>query len=233
MSGDDAADGIDAVYSAAGLLDTAAASSKRSNKRGEQTRDKLIRAAVECFTEYGYTKTRVSDITHHANTAQGNFYRHFTSLDDIFLAALKPSLEELAQSRLRPDRTHGELESLIEVNTTYLQTYARNRHMLRLLREAAAASENKGFSVLWLNLRAEFVRRTEHWLRRLDAEDRLESTDLVLLAETLGCATEQMAYVHVGLADSTPRRERIEELGRALGELWYRATPFRVRGESG
>jgi len=96
MSTADSTDGIDAVYSSAGLLDASTMSAKRPNKRGEQTRDRLIAAAVECFTEYGYTKTRVSDITHHANTAQGNFYRHFTSLDDIFLAALRPSLEALA-----------------------------------------------------------------------------------------------------------------------------------------
>ena len=226
MTATDSTDGIDAVYSTAGLLDAGTMPTKRTNKRGEQTRDKLIAAAIDCFTEYGYTKTRISDITPRANTAQGNFYRHFVGLDDIFLAALRPSLEALAASRMRLDRTHGELATLIEVNTTYLQTYARNRHMLRLLREASAASENKGFATLWLNLRADFVKRTERWLVRLDESGQLEKTNLNLLAETLGCATEQMAYVHVGLASSTPRREEIAELGTALGELWFRAIPF-------
>ena len=222
-------DGIDAAYTAAGLLDSTPAPAKRANKRGEQTHDKLVKAAVECFTEYGYTRTRISDITHRANTAQGNFYRHFTGLDDIFLAALRPSLAELASARLRPDHAHGELESLIEVNTAYLQTYARSRNMLRLLREAAAASENKGFAQLWLNLRGDFVRRTEHWLARLESQGVIEPCNHNLLAETLGCATEQMAYIHVGLPASTPRRERLEELGVALGELWYRALPLRDR----
>lgn len=219
-------DGIDAVYAAAGLMDEYSGISKRPNKRGEQTRDKLVKAAIECFTEYGYSRTRISDITHHANTAQGNFYRHFTSLDDIFLAALRPSLTELATARLRPDHAHSELDSLIEVNTTYLQAYARNRHMLRLLREAAAASENKGFQQLWLHLRGDFVKRTERWLTRLEEQGVIATCDRNLLAETLGCATEQMAYVHVGLPGTAPRRERIEDLGRALGELWYRALPL-------
>jgi AcrR family transcriptional regulator len=218
-------DGIDAIYTAAGLVGETGVAPKRPNRRGEQTRDKLIRAAEECFTEYGYTRTRISDITNRANTAQGNFYRHFTGLDDIFLAALKPSLEELAKARLRPDHAHGELESLIGVNTTYLQAYARNRHMLRLLREAAAASENKGFQQLWLNLRGDFVKRTERWLTRLADQGLIEGGDQHMLAETLGCATEQMAYVHVGLPASTPRREEIMGLGSALGELWYRALP--------
>lgn len=228
-SNEQGGDGIDAAYSAAGLLESTAVATKRANKRGEQTRDKLVKAATECFTEYGYTRTRISDITHRADISQGNFYRHFVSLDDIFLAALRPSLQELANARLRPDRAHGELQSLVEVNTTYLQTYARSRHMLRLLREAAAASENKGFQQLWLNLRGDFVRRTERWLDRLVSNGTIDDCDTTLLAETLGCATEQMAYIHVGLPPSTPRRERLEALGTALGELWYRALPLTTR----
>ncbi|WLP88532.1 TetR/AcrR family transcriptional regulator [Gordonia sp. NB41Y] len=230
-SGSDASvhDGIDAAYSAAGLLEHTTTPTKRANKRGEQTRDRLVKAATECFTEYGYTRTRISDITHRADISQGNFYRHFVGLDDIFLTALRPALQELAEARLRPDRAHGELQSLIEVNTTYLQSYARNRNMLRLLREAAAASENRGFQQLWLNLRGDFVRRTQRWLDRLVSSGTIDSCDTDLLAETLGCATEQMAYIHVGLPASTPRRERIEALGTVLGELWYRALPLTTR----
>lgn len=221
--------GIDAVFSKAGLLVESTPVPKRANRRGEQTREKLIAAAAECFTEYGYTRTRISDITHRADTAQGNFYRHFTSLDDIFMAALRPALEELSQSRGRPDRAHGELESLIEVNVTYLQAYARHRHMLRLLREAAAASANEGFQQLWLNLRGDFVQRTHRWLQRLADSGVIVSGDHELLAETLGCMTEQMAYVHVGLPANTPKRERIDELGRILGQVWYRSLPLREK----
>ncbi|MBH5143526.1 TetR/AcrR family transcriptional regulator [Rhodococcus erythropolis] len=218
--------GIDAEFSKAGLLENSSPQPKRANRRGEQTRDKIVQAATECFTEYGYTRTRISDITHRANTAQGNFYRHFTGLDDVFLAALRPSLEELSQSRGRPDRAHGELRSLIEVNTTYLQTYARHRHMLRLLREAAAASANEGFQQLWLNLRSDFVSRTRRWLQRLADSGVIEQRNFDLLAEMLGCMTEQVAYVHIGLPASTPKREQIDELGRTLGESWYHILPL-------
>lgn len=220
--------GIDEEYTRAGLLETVAPSPKRANRRGELTRDKIVQAATECFTEYGYTRTRISDITHRADTAQGNFYRHFTGLDEVFLAALRPALADLAHSRGRPDRAHGELRSLIDVNTTYLQTYARHRHMLRLLREAAAASANEGFQQLWLNMRSDYVGRTERWLRRLADSDVIESGDYGLLAETLGCMTEQLAYVHIGLPTNTPRRERIDELGRILGEVWFKLLPLKT-----
>ncbi|MGU3433047.1 TetR/AcrR family transcriptional regulator [Actinomycetes bacterium M1A6_2h] len=229
MTEHSAATGIDAEFTRAGLVENVTALPKRANRRGEQTRDKIIAAATECFTEYGYTRTRISDITHRADTAQGNFYRHFAGLDDVFLAALRPALHELSNSRGRPDRARGELASLIEVNTTYLQTYSRHRHMLRLLREAGAASANEGFQQLWLNLRADYVARTRRWLERLADAGVVEEQNFELLAETLGCMTEQLAYVHIGLAGSTPKRERIDELGKILGEVWYRSLPLKAQ----
>ncbi|WP_429427948.1 TetR/AcrR family transcriptional regulator [Nocardia sp. GAS34] len=217
---------IDDAYTDAGLLDAdTAAPSKRPNRRGEQTREKIIQAATECFSEYGYTRTRISDITHRADISQGNFYRHFTSLDDVFLAVLRPGLEELSAAMSRRLTTDSELDALIDVNVTYLHAYSRHRKVLRLLREAAAASSNEGFQQLWLNLRGDFVARTRRWLQRLRDAGTIGATNVDLLAETLGCMTEQMAYVHVGLPASTPKRERIDELGKALGEVWYRALP--------
>jgi tRNA G37 N-methylase Trm5 len=49
--------------------------------------------------------------------------------------------------------------------------------------------------------------------------------DFALLAEALGCMTEQMAYVHIGLPAATPRPERIRQLGEIVGEVWYRSLP--------
>ncbi|QYN20923.1 TetR/AcrR family transcriptional regulator [Amycolatopsis sp. DSM 110486] len=196
---------------------------KRPNKRGAQTRDKLVQAATACFSEYGYTRTRVSDITNRADTAQGNFYRHFTSLDDIFLAALQPALEELAAASATAPRSGDEQHHLVEQTIAYLHSYARNRHLLRVMREAAAASENEGFLKLWLQVRSGFVHRTERWLRRLHESGVIEETDYELHAEALGSMIEQMAYVHIGLLLVTPRPERIQDLGEVIGQIWYRS----------
>ncbi|MFD5492986.1 TetR/AcrR family transcriptional regulator [Streptomyces sp. NPDC127091] len=202
---------------------------KRQNKRGRQTREKLVAAAAACFSDYGYTRTRVSDIVSRAGTAQGNFYRHFSSIDEIFLAALQPALEELAAASAHSVPTDDELQNLINQNITYLQAYSRNRHLLRVMREAAAASENKGFGALWLQLRGAFVKRTRRWLERLHEQGAIGKADFGLLAEALGSLTEQMAYVHIGISTVTPRPERIRELATVIGEVWYRSLPPKER----
>lgn len=205
---------------------------KRPNKRGQQTREKLVASAAACFSDYGYTRTRVSDIASRAGTAQGNFYRHFSSLDEIFLAALQPALEELATTSAQSDHSEDQLQYLINQNVTYLQAYSRNRHLLRVMREAAAASENEGFGSLWLQLRGGFVQRTRRWLERLHEQGEIGRTNFTLLAEALGSLTEQMAYVHIGLLSVTPRPERIQELATIIGEVWYRSLPPKDGGQA-
>ena len=67
--------------------------------------------------------------------------------------------------------------------------------------------------------------RTERWLKHLHDQGRIGLTNFRLLAEALGCMTEQMAYVHIGLPAATPRPERIRQLGETVGEVWYRSLP--------
>jgi hypothetical protein len=64
---------------------------------------------------------------------------------------------------------------MIDVNVSYLHAYSRHRKVLRLLREAAAASSNEGFGQLWLDLRGDFVARTRRWLQRLRDSGRIST----------------------------------------------------------
>lgn len=197
------------------------------NVRGLRTRAQLLDAARDCFAEYGYARTRISDVVFRAGVSQGNFYRHFASKDEVFLAALGPSLEELGAATHRSrSGDPASLDSLVAQTTTYLTVYARHRHLLRVMREAAASSAEEGFTALWLAQRGAFVERTARWLRRLHEQGRIGEVDAETLADVLGSTIEQTAYVHVGLAAEAPRPERIQQLARVVGEVWYRALPL-------
>jgi AcrR family transcriptional regulator len=47
------------------------------------TRERLISAAVELFTQYGYRATSVGEISRIAGTTPTTFYRHFTSKSEV------------------------------------------------------------------------------------------------------------------------------------------------------
>jgi AcrR family transcriptional regulator len=193
-------------------------------RRGAQTRQRLVEAAATVFSEYGYSAARIADMVRMAGISHGNFYRHFPGKDEALLAVLEEPLAELRRASGRdPEPVHHrglDLGELIRANTNYFAVYARQRHLFRVMREAAAV--NPDFARLWLSVRQGFVGRTAHWLAALVEAGRLEpGVDVGLLAETLGSMMEHLAYVQIALPAELPRPETIDALGRVTGESWY------------
>jgi AcrR family transcriptional regulator len=53
----------------------------------QNQRERLLASIAEALHEHGYDSTTVSLITAHARVSKSDFYRHFSSKDDCFLAA--------------------------------------------------------------------------------------------------------------------------------------------------
>jgi AcrR family transcriptional regulator len=189
-------------------------------RRGAVTRARLVEAAAAVFAEYGYNAARISDMVRLAGISQGNFYRHFQSKDEILLAVMEGPLEELRRSSSVHSGAEVVLSDLVTANRAFFSAYARHRHVIRVMREAAAT--NPDFGRLWLKIRRGFVERTMHWLERLQAVGRLEAgANVELLAEALGSIVEHLAYVQIALAPELPRGETLDDLGRVAGEAWF------------
>jgi AcrR family transcriptional regulator len=54
------------------------------SKRGARTRQRLLEAAEQCFSELGYNDASIVKITEAAGVAQGTFYLYFAGKLDIF-----------------------------------------------------------------------------------------------------------------------------------------------------
>lgn len=189
-------------------------------RRGAVTRARLVDAAATVFAECGYNAARISDMVRLAGISQGNFYRHFQSKDEVLLAVLEGPLEDLRRASSLQRGDDVVLSELVAANRAFFSSYARNRHVIRVMREAAAT--NPEFARLWLQIRRGFVERTMRWLERLQAAGRLErGANLELLAETLGSVIEHLSYVQIALQPELPRSETLDELGRVAGEAWY------------
>ncbi len=189
-------------------------------RRGAVTRARLVDAAATVFAECGYNAARISDMVRLAGISQGNFYRHFQSKDEILLAVLEGPLDELRRASSRQRGAEVVLSELVALNRAFFSAYARHRHVIRVMREAAAT--NPEFGRLWLQIRRGFVDRTRHWLERLQASGQLEAgANLELLAEALGSVVEHLGYVQIALAPELPRGELLDDLGRVAGEAWF------------
>jgi len=64
-------------------------------RRAQKTRDRILKAAEECFARGGYEATSVAEICERAGVTKGAFYHHFPSKQALFLALLQGWLGRL------------------------------------------------------------------------------------------------------------------------------------------
>jgi AcrR family transcriptional regulator len=69
----------------------------RITKEPEERKAEMIEVAERLFLEKGYDQTAISDIVRAVNVAQGTFYYHFKSKEDILGAILAKSLGTVGQ----------------------------------------------------------------------------------------------------------------------------------------
>lgn len=76
----------------------------RRERKKQETRLKLMKAAQELFREKGYEETTIEEITEKADVAKGTFFNYFPTKDDLL-----GDLSSWAVSRIRQelDVSHG------------------------------------------------------------------------------------------------------------------------------
>ena len=81
-------------------------SPKVTNIHRHEVREKIIQAAVECFSESGFAGTKMEEIARKIDLGKGTIYLYFESKEDLFVAiceyyldALKKQLSSLFASR--------------------------------------------------------------------------------------------------------------------------------------
>lgn len=86
---------------------------RRTKEAAEETKQKIIDAAVELFETNGYNATRIEDIAEKTGMTRGAVYWHFKNKDDLYV-----SIFELFEKRLdrlldeSKEKTNSQLERL-------------------------------------------------------------------------------------------------------------------------
>ena len=89
-------------------------SSTRRYLKGEQTREQIIQAAKQLFTENGYHNTSIYDLFEKSGISKGAFYHHWKTKEDLAFTILD-EMKMAYESRIYPlIETEGRARDQIE-----------------------------------------------------------------------------------------------------------------------
>ena len=107
-----------------------------TQQRGEETRNRILDAAIEAFARYGFDATGVAEICRRAGVTKGGFYHHFPSKQALFLEMLERWLEGI-DAQLEVSRSGAETipEELLRMTGMVRQVFQEAGGKLPLFME--------------------------------------------------------------------------------------------------
>ncbi len=109
----------------------------RRQRRSAEIRERLFRAALNLFTQKGFTETTVEDITEAADVGKGTFFNYFPSKDHILLAFVEMQLGKLEAAIEMARQTDEPMpEFLRSLGIRMSQEPTRNPAIIRALLQA-------------------------------------------------------------------------------------------------
>lgn len=133
------------------------------------TRAALICAAKAAFSELGYARTTVADITERADVSRATFYVYFASKDDVF----RLLTGQLRDAFLEAQEAHGaDPRDPVAVATAsvtgFVDVYARNLAFITVLEHQALTDEH--LRATWQGIRERLLKRMRRFVGHLVRE---------------------------------------------------------------
>jgi AcrR family transcriptional regulator len=105
---------------------------------GEQTRRRIITAAMRCVAEVGYSKATIREIARAADMTSGSLYHYFPNKSEL-LKATGVEVEDIALPRLRAAIAHtddvvDQLDAVLEESKRLIRDYPYLAVFLRATR---------------------------------------------------------------------------------------------------
>jgi AcrR family transcriptional regulator len=137
----------------------------RRERKKDETRTRIFRAAIGLFRAQGFERTTVDEITERADVAKGTFFNYFPRKDAVLAYLSEIRLLELEETMGRmTGEARGARERLFHLYTSaasaYEEDFELSRYVvLELMGRAFAPSEE--IAVRWHNLVARLIRQAQ------------------------------------------------------------------------
>ena len=198
----------------------------------QETRTRILEAAVTVFASKGYHDTKVDDIVSESQTSKGSFYFYFPSKQDIFLA-LVDTFADLLENRLR-DRINAEAGGVARVDGALracLEIFGQYRGLAKI-----ALVQATGLGIAFEEKRRavneRFIQIIKENLEKAVADGSIPALDTEIAAcAWMGALNEiVLRWVYTGQPDparSLPALRRI--LLRSIGISEERIRKFEIK----
>lgn len=124
------------------LVDRGMAGAVPQTDRGRRTRAAIVAAARRVFERDGYLDSRLVDIAAEAQCSVGSLYTWFEGKDEVLAAVLLEAQNEMLHPGTGRIASSDDPVALIrEANRAYLEAYARNAALNRLLDQVAVVDD--------------------------------------------------------------------------------------------
>ena len=163
--------------------------------RAQAQRDRILKAAQQCFVEYGFHSASMANIADTAGMSAGLIYRYFDGKDAIILAIIERQLEE-KRSNIASLKSEPELAQRIKELFRLWQCGDSSVMNTALFLEMSAQAKRNP-QIASALARSDSISRMDFrdWLRRRAEEDGVvpDEQHIHERALALGCFIEGLA----------------------------------------
>jgi AcrR family transcriptional regulator len=188
-------------------------------KRGIETRNRIIAAARTLFSRDGYHGTNAKEITAQAGVSVGSFYAYFTDKKELFMALTHGHMKQeilgmLDRIKELPSEKIGKKETVRHMIQVIADTHDQSPELYREIE--ALKYTDPDILALHDEINAYFNEQFISFLEMF--EDHLRITDVRAAARVIACSVEETIH-SVRLFDSPIDEARMID---ALADMIHR-----------
>ncbi|MFA5597970.1 MAG: TetR/AcrR family transcriptional regulator [Pusillimonas sp.] len=203
-------------------------------KKTTARRDAILTTALEVFREVGYDAASMSIIAARIGGSKATLYNYFSSKEELLLAAMHHSAQELGQNIMAFIGCTGNLRRQLERFAQSLLSVLNDEDTLRLIRVAISVSgQSEHIGKRFFDLGTEAVwQKMASFMAQQVAAGKLRSENPEILAMHLRCLCDMDLMCNLMRAHKLSSQKEIEEKAKLIAELFLRTHGFGVTTHS-
>lgn len=193
-------------------------------KKTEARRDAILTTALAVFRESGFEAASMSQIAARVGGSKATLYNYFSSKEELLLAAMHYSAEELGQNIMALIGSSGDLRRQLERFAESLLKVLADEETLQLIRVAISVSgHTQNISKRFFDLGTDVVwhKMASFMTQQIEA-GRLKNEDPELLAMHLRCLCDMDLMGNLMGANKPTRQTDIERKAKLVADLFLR-----------